>query len=104
MQKLKQFASHHCIGISIDNTTFIFSVYLPARAGCTDSFKEALNCTFQVIKDKLNPSGLLIFARDLNADPGASGGPASTTSVNEQGRILSKYLVVGIYISSSSPK
>ena len=33
-----------------------------------------------------------MHAGDLNADPGTSGGPASTTSVNEQGRILSKYL------------
>ena len=41
-----------------------------------------------VIKNKLNPSGLLIFAGDLNADPGASGGPASFTPANEQGRIL----------------
>ena len=91
VQKLKQFASHRCMGISIDNSTFIFSVYLPSRTGCTDSFKEALD-TLQVIKEKFNPSGLLIFAGDLNADPGASGGPVSTTPVNEQGRILSKYL------------
>ena len=91
VQKLKQFASHRCMGISIDNSTFIFSVYLPSRTGCTDSFKEALD-TLQVIKEKFNPSGLLIFAGDLNADPGTSGGPVSTTPVNEQGSILSKYL------------
>lgn len=84
-------ATHRCIGISIDDSTFIFSVYLPSRTGCTDSFKEALD-TLQVIKEKLNPSGLLVFAGDLNADPGTSGGPVSTTLVNEQGRILSKYL------------
>ena len=29
-----QFASHHCMGISIDNSTFILSVYLPSRSGC----------------------------------------------------------------------
>ena len=104
VQKLKQFASHCCMGISVDNSTFIFSVYLPSRTGCTDSFKEALD-TLQVIKEKFNPSGLLIFAGDLNADPGASGGPVSTTPVNEQGRILSKYLQSwGIYICPSSPK
>ena len=91
MRKLKQFANHRCIGISIDNSIFIFSVYLPTSAGCTESFKEALD-TLQVIKDKLNPSGLLIFAGDFNANPGASGSPASTTSVNEQGHILSIYL------------
>ena len=64
VQKLKQFASHCCMGISIDNSTFIFSVYLPSRTGCTNSFKESLD-TLQVIKEKLTPSGLLVFAGDL---------------------------------------
>ena len=34
----------------------------------------------------------LIILGDLNADPGPSGGPLSTTPVNEQGRILLCYL------------
>jgi len=91
VRKLEQFASHRCMGISIDNSTFIFSVYLPSRTGCTDFFKESLD-TLQVIKEKLNLSGLLIIAGDLNADPGTSGGPVSTTPV------------MGVYFSSSSPK
>ena len=45
------------ICISLDISTFIFSLYLPTRAGCTDSFKEALD-TLQAIKEKLNPSCL----------------------------------------------
>ena len=46
----------------------------------------------QVIKEKLDPSGIVIFAGDLSADPGTHGGPLSTTPANEQGRILARYV------------
>ena len=38
VQKLKQFANHRCVGITLDNNTSVFSVYLPTRSGCTDNF------------------------------------------------------------------
>jgi len=91
VQKLKQFSNHHWVGITLDNSISIFSVYLPSRSGCTDSFEESLDL-LQVAKEKLDPSGLLIFAGDRNADPGHLGGPRSTTPVNEQVRILSRYI------------
>ena len=55
------------------------------------SFKENLDL-LQVAKEKLDPSGLLIFAGDMNAFPGNVGGPRSTTPVNEQDRIPSRYI------------
>ena len=91
VQKLKQLANHRCVGITLDNNTSVFSVYLPSRSGCTDNFKESLDM-LQVIKEKLDPSGIVIFAGDLNVDPGTHGGPLSTTPVNEQGRILARYI------------
>ena len=91
VQKLKQFANHHCVGITLDNNTSVFSVYLPTRSGCTDSFKESLD-TLQVIEEKLDPSGIVIFAGDLNEDPGNHGGPLSTTPANEQEHILARYI------------
>ena len=79
------------MGITLDNKTSVFSVYLPTRSGCTDNFKESLD-TLQVIKEKLDPSGIVIFAGDLNADPGIHGGPFSATPANEEGRILTRYI------------
>ena len=91
VQKLKQLANHHCVGITLDNNTSVFSVYLPSRSGCTYNFKESLDM-LQVIKENLDPSGIVIFAGDLNADPGTHGGPLSTTPVNEQGCFLARYI------------
>ena len=91
MQKLKQLANHRCVGITLDNNISVLSVYLPSRSGCTDNFKESLDM-LQVIKGKLDPSGIVIFAGDLNADPGTHGGPLSTTPVNEQGHFLARYI------------
>ena len=85
MQKLKQLANHHCVGITLDNNISVFSVYLPSRSGCTDNFKESLDM-LQMIKEKLDPSGIVIFAGDLNADPGTHGGPLSTTCTCQQAR------------------
>ena len=37
-----------------------------------------------MIKEKLDPSGILIFAGDLNVDPGTHGDPLSTTPVTSR--------------------
>ena len=79
------------MGINIADRVAIFSSYLPTRAGCTDAFKESLDL-LQMIKSKLDGSTMVVFAGDLNADPGVEGGPCATTTVNEQGRILNQYL------------
>lgn len=75
------------MGINIADRKVIFSTYLPTRTGCTDAFKESLDF-LQMIKSKLDGSTMVVFAGDLNADPGAEG----VTKVNEQGQILNTYL------------
>ena len=91
VHKLTEFASHHHIGISVCNHLKIFSTYLPTRSGCTDIYKEALD-HLNVIREKYSDNGILIFAGEMNADIGTSDGPLATTTINEQGRILSHYL------------
>lgn len=99
MSKINRFSSHQYIGISIDNCLSIFSVYLPTRSGCTESFKESLDF-MQLALEFCNPLGPVIFARDMNADPGPAAGPLLSTTCNEQGRILLCYLKAWDYTSA----
>ena len=75
-----------------------FSVYLPSRSGCTDVFKESLDYIDAVINNYSFDNDLILMG-DFNADPGCSGGPLAETSINEQGRILSRYLAKWNYLS-----
>ncbi|CAI8020327.1 hypothetical protein GBAR_LOCUS12161, partial [Geodia barretti] len=90
-------SNHRLIGLSIQTHTSpthqlsIFSVYLPSRSGCTDSFREVLD-ELSATMDLLPSLAEVIILGDINADPGCHGGPLSTTPENEQGRILSHYL------------
>lgn len=68
-----------------------FSVYLPSRSGCTDVFRESLD----YLDSLINLYGIdndIVVLGDFNADLGLHGGPMATTSSNEQGRILHRYL------------
>ena len=76
----------------------IFSVYLPTRSGCTSLFTEVMDLLDSCFT--LVPDAVIIFAGDFNADPGLAGGPFSSTSVNEQGRILKRYLARWSYVSA----
>ena len=76
----------------------IFSVYLPTRSGCTSLFTEVMDLLDSCFT--LVPDAVIIFAGDFNADPGLAGGPFSPTSVNEQGRILKRYLARWSYVSA----
>ncbi len=60
-------------------------VYLPCRSGETMDTLDALLNTYGI-------SNEIVFLGDFNADPGITGGPFCTTSCNEQGRILIRYL------------
>lgn len=74
------------------------SAYLPCRSGCTDVFKEPLDFVDSTLGQLCFDSDVFILG-DLNADPGHLGGPNATTSVNEQGRILVRYLSRWNYVS-----
>ena len=99
VHKLSEFASHHHIGISVCNHLKIFSTYLPTRSGCTDIYKETLD-HLNVIREKYSDNGILIFAGDMNGDLGTSDGSHATTTINEQGRILSHYLKSWNFVSA----
>ena len=78
---------------------YLISVYLPSRSGCTDDFKESLDqldATLQI----LPPAANVIVMGDFNADIGAAGGPKASTSANEQGKQLRKYLNRWNFVSS----
>ena len=78
---------------------FHFSVYLPRRSGCT-VFKEALDQLEAALL--LLPRGVdIIVMGNFNAESlGHLGGPMSCTQLNEQGRILHRYLTKWSFIST----
>ena len=83
---------------------FIISVYLPSRSGCTDKFKEALDQLEGALM--LLPEGAdVVIMGDFNADLGHLGGPMSHSPPNEQGKILSNYLInpLEVCIHPSTP-
>ena len=69
----------------------MFSVYLPCRSVCTDVFRESLE-QLDAVLGSLAVSSDIIILGDF-ADPGSQRGPLSTTKLNEQGRILVRFLV-----------
>jgi hypothetical protein len=92
--------SEHVVGIklsAIPNDLIIFSVYLPCRSGCTEKFRQVLDVLDSVFLTY--PQARIIFAGDLNADPGRVGGPFGGAP-NEQGIILGRYLVRWGYVSA----
>ena len=99
VHKLTEFASHQHIGFSVCNRLKIFSTYLSTISGRTNIYKKALD-HLNVIRKKYSDNGILIFAGDMNADIGTSDGPLATTTINEQGRILSHYLKAWNFVSA----
>ena len=87
--------------VIVDHPICFPSVYLPTRTGCTDDFKECIDYLDAVL-DRLSFDNDVIIMGDLNADPGSEGGPLSSTSANEQGRILLHYLQRWNYLSVHS--
>ena len=64
-----------------------------------DRFKESLDQLDAAIEN-LSIDNVVLVLGDLNADPGALGGPCSTTSTNKQGRNLLRYLRRWNYVSA----
>lgn len=94
IRKLDTSASHRVVGIQLQSQprpVCFFSVYLPSRSGCTDVFRESLD----YLDSLINLYGIdndIVVLGNFNADLGLHGGPMATTSSNEQGRILHRYL------------
>ena len=95
-------ATSRIIGIKFSvsqYTLYIISVYLPSRSGCTDVFKESLDQLEAMLM--LLPSGAeVVIMGDFNADLGHLGGPRSCTQINEQGKILYRYISKWNFIST----
>jgi hypothetical protein len=94
VHKLTDVSTDRVVGIKLDTADrpiCFLSVYLLTRTGCTDDFKECLDYLDAVL-GRLAFDNDVIIMGDLNADPGSEGGPLSSTSSNEQGRILLHYL------------
>ena len=94
MQKLTEIFTDRIADIKVNTAgrpTCFLSVYLPTRTGCTDDSKEQLDYIVTCL-GRLALDNNVIILGDLNADPGSEGGPLSTITINEQGRILLRYL------------
>lgn len=94
--------SHRIVGVKFSfslRPICIISVYLPSRSGCTDEFRESLDCLDSIISLHSIDSDIVILG-DLNADPGFAGGPFARTNVNEQGKILLSYLNRWSFVST----
>lgn len=101
IKKLPDLSNDRCVTIQLQSSprpTCILSTYLPCRSGCTDAFKEALDYIDSIVMHLSFDNNVVILG-DLNADPGPAGGPLSSTTVNEQGRILLRYLAKWNYVS-----
>ena len=84
------------VGIESNCPLFIFSVY---RSGCTVVFKEAVDQLETAIL--LFPPGADVIVKgDFNADLGHLGEPMSCTQLNEQGKILHRYLTKWSFVST----
>ena len=59
--------------------------------GCTEDFKEQLDYIVACL-GRLALDNNVIILGDLNANPSSEGGPLSSITINEQGRILLWYL------------
>ncbi len=84
--------------LTTNHPVCFLSVYLPSRSGCTDNFKDCLDYVNAVLGQLSFDSDVYILG-DLNADPGSGGGPLATTTANEQGRILARYLRKWNYVA-----
>ena len=94
ISKLDNSSSHRVVGISLQaqpRPICLLSVYLPTRTGCTDIFKESLDYLDSMI-NLLGYENDVFILGDMNADLGLTGGPMASTHINEQGKILQKYL------------
>ena len=97
---LRNFKTCPTIGLlpSESRPLCLLATCLPSRSGCTDPFKEALDYTDSILNILSFDSDVIILG-DLNADLGSVGGPLATTTINEQGRILYRYLQKWNYTS-----
>ena len=87
------------VGISLQaqpRPICLLSVYLPTLTGCTDIFKEFLDYLDFMINLLGYDNDVLILG-DINTDLGLGGGPMASTSINEQGKILTQYLKDGTF-------
>ena len=102
IQKLPSFSNHRVMGIQLTAkycNLCLLSTYLPTRSGCTDQFKETLDYLDSILSQVGLDHDTMILG-DLNADTGPSGGPHCTTSANEQGQFLQRYLLNWNHISA----
>ena len=94
VKRLPDFCNERVVTVSVSLSArplCIIAAYLPARSGCTDPFKESLDFLNGIFL-QLSVSHDVIILGDMNADLGVAGGPRASTSVNEQGKILLRYL------------
>ena len=81
ISKLDTSPSHRVIGIKLlsdPRPLCILSVYLPSRSGCTDVFRESLDC-LDSLENTLGYDNDIIILDDFNADLGPAGGPNCST-------------------------
>ena len=94
--------------LSQGRPTCIFSVYLPTRSGAIEEFREALDQLGAALGLYGLDSDVFVMG-DFNADLGRDGGIKVCTQVNEQGRILLRYIrkwnycSYQLYLSPSQP-
>ena len=94
VKRLPDFCNERVVTVSVSLSArplCIIAAYIPARSGCTDPFKESLDFLNGIFL-QLSVSHDVIILGDMNADLGVAGGPRASTSVNEQGKILLRYL------------
>lgn len=65
---------------------------MPNRSGCTDDFKEHMDYLDAVFTHLSYDDVVLLGVINADPWPEMDGGPLATTSSNEQGRILLRYL------------
>ena len=102
VHKLHNISNDRLVAIQLRNLQrpiCLLAVYLPSRSGGTDVFKDSLDYVHSVLEQLCFDNDVYILG-DFNADPGSEGGPLATTSVNEQGHILLRYLKKWEYIST----
>ena len=91
---LQFISSCRMVGVQLKLTShpiIVVAVYLPARSGCTDIFRDALD-QLEAGLHLLPTNSDIFIMGDFNADPGHLGGPLSSTRLNEQGRILHQFM------------
>ena len=82
---------YHCSSTPNFRMPNMLPIYLPTRSGNTDDFKEALDL-LDVTLSLYRLNNDVYILGEFNADLVTEGGLRACSPVNEQGRILLRYL------------